>query len=93
MAIAGNAPIGQVDDAVALLGQAQIVRDHQHGAAKGLVEVAQQLEHLGRRAAVKVARGLVGQQQRRLGHQGAGHGHALLLPARELVGALLRQLL
>ena len=35
-------------------------------------------------ARVEVAGGLVGEQERRLGHQGAGDGHALLLAAGEL---------
>ena len=35
---------------------------------------------------VEVAGGLVGEDQRRLDHQGAGDGHALHLAARQLVG-------
>ncbi len=34
--------------------------------------------------AVEVAGGLVGEDERRVRDEGAGHGHALLLPAREL---------
>src|SRR6185503_498461 len=40
--------------------------------------------------AVEVARGLVGQDQLRITDDRTCHGHALLLPTRELVGLVLR---
>src|SRR5262249_15007624 len=41
---------------------------------------------------VEIARGLVGQEQRRPPRDGAGHGYALLLAARELDGVVVRAL-
>ena len=49
------------------------------------IELLQQREDLEARARVEVARGLVGEEQRRVGHQRARDGDALLLAARELV--------
>jgi len=41
-----------------------------------------------RRLPIQVGRGLIGQHEGRLGHQGAGNRHALLLPTGELVREL-----
>src|SRR5205814_6058268 len=49
-----------------------------------LVQPLQQREHFGRRLRVEIARGLVGEQQRRVGDDRARDRDALLLPAREL---------
>src|SRR5205814_6522248 len=49
-----------------------------------LVQPLQQREHFGRRLRVEIARGLVGEQQRRVGDDGACDRNPLLLPAREL---------
>jgi hypothetical protein len=52
------------------------------------VHAAHQREHLVGRGGVEVAGGLVGQHQRRLQHQRAGDGHALLHAARQLARPL-----
>ena len=49
------------------------------------IETLEEREHLEAGARVEVARGLVGEEERRIGDEGAGDGHALLLSARELV--------
>ncbi len=69
---------------VGALGGAGVVGDHHDGLAVLLVERRQQVEDLVAGLAVEVAGGLVGQQQRRVGDDGAGDADALLLAAREL---------
>jgi hypothetical protein len=64
------------------------VRDHHDGLAQLAVQLVQQVQHLFAGGAVEVAGGLVGDDQRRVGHQGAGDGHALLLAAGQLVGVV-----
>src|SRR5690606_16111915 len=48
-------------------------------------ELGEQLHHLVAVGGVEVARRLVGEDERRRGHDGAGDRDALLLPARELL--------
>ena len=57
--------------------------DHHKSRALIAGQFHHQSKHLGGRAAVEVAGGLVGQDTRRLGHQGAGDRHTLALAARE----------
>ena len=64
-------------------GHVGIVGDEQDRPAAGM-QVAQDGHHLGTAGAVEVAGRLVGQEQGRLGDQGAGDGDALLLPAGQL---------
>ena len=54
-----------------------------------LVDLAEQLVDGVGVHGVQVAGRLVGQHERRAVHERAGDGHALLLPAGELVGVLL----
>ena len=51
----------------------------------GLVETLEERHDLDARLGVEVARGLVGQEDRRVVHERARDGHALTLPAGELV--------
>ena len=67
-----------------------VVGDHQDGLAEALVQVAQNLQHGFRILGVQVAGGLVGQQDGRVVHDGAGDGDALLLAAGERVGLVVQ---
>ena len=60
----------------------------QHRGAP-LIQVAEQAEQLPGQFGVQVAGGLVGQQQRRHAHDGAGDAHALLLARRQRFRTLL----
>ena len=65
------------------------MRDHGDGDAL-VVERLEGGHDFDARAAVEVARRLVGQEQRGIVDERAGDGHALLLAARELVGMMVR---
>ena len=67
---------------------ARVVRHHADGGA-GLVQLLEQIHHRLAVLRIQVARGLVGQQNRRLAAHRARHGDALLLAARELAGQVL----
>ena len=69
-------------------GVARIVRHHADRGAL-LVQVAQQVHDRLAVVRVQVAGGLVGEQDRRVPSQPAGHRHALLLTAGELRGVVL----
>jgi hypothetical protein len=56
------------------------------------VELAQQRQDLGARARVEVAGRLVGEDDRRPGDHRASDRHALALPARELLGAVVQSM-
>jgi hypothetical protein len=57
------------------------VRDHQHGLAEFLHEAMDQLHDFVGAFAVEIAGGLVAKEERGVGDDGAGDGHALLLSA------------
>src|SRR5260370_3407834 len=61
------------------------VGDHHDRPTLG-VELAEKFHDFETRFGVEVPGWFIGQQNRRVGHQRAGDGDALLLPARELVG-------
>src|SRR5215216_4720720 len=84
-----HAAVAQGDPAAEPGRDPGVVGDHDHRDPAVGVEAGQQLQHLVARARVEVAGGLVGQQHGRLGDQGPGNGHALLLAARELGGPVL----
>ena len=65
-------------------GDVCIVRDEDDGEA-GAVELREERHDLGARRAVERAGRLVGEQQHRIVHEGAGDRDALLLPAGELL--------
>src|SRR6476659_5514740 len=67
-----------------------IVGDEDQRLALGLVQFSKQPKHLLAGAGIEVARGLVGQHDLGLGQQGARDRSALLFPARELGGQVMR---
>src|SRR5439155_1434644 len=69
----------------------RVVGHQDHGQMPLLVEAPQQVEDRLPRLRVEVARRLVGQEEPRLGHEGARDGDALLLAARELGGPAARR--
>ncbi len=81
--------MGELDAAVGLPGDIRVVRDHQDGVAR-VVQLAEDLEHNRFIRFVKVAGGLVGENQLRLIDESARDGHALLFAARKL-GREMRQ--
>ena len=81
--VAPDAAVAHFDDALRVDGDVRLVRDEDDRDAL-LVQLLEERHHFDRRARVEVAGRLVGQDQRRLGHERAGDGHALLLAAGEL---------
>jgi hypothetical protein len=69
---------------VRLLGHQRIVRDHQHRFSVLLHQPFDQVHHFIGAPAVQIAGGLVAEQERGVGDDGAGNGHTLFLSAREL---------
>ena len=81
--VVGHHAIHEMHDAPGIRRHVGFVRDHQHGDAVVHVEAPQQVHDLAAALGVEVAGGLVGQQHGRLGDDGAGDRHALLLSARQ----------
>ena len=75
-------PVHDLDLALRHGGDREIVRDDDDRVALA-VEVHEELEHLVARLLVERARGLVGEQQRRLVGERTRDRHALALPARK----------
>ena len=73
-----------VDDAVGGASDARVVGDDDHRLPALPVEAPEEGHDLGRSGRVEVAGRLVGQQQRRLVHEGSRERDPLLLAAREL---------
>ena len=84
--LVGDAAVGEEDDAVAVARRGRVVGDHDHGLAELVDRAAEELEGLGRGAAVEVAGGFVGEDDLGVAREGSGDGDALLLPAGELAG-------
>ena len=82
----GRRKVGsQLDNLVGELCDALVVRGHyDHPAGTG--QVPQQPQDSFDLDVVQVGRGLIGQYQRRIMHQGARDGRPLLLPTRHLGG-------
>jgi hypothetical protein len=74
------------DDAVGQLGQRALVRDQHHRHAALAIERAHGGHDVERGLGVEIAGRLIGQHDRRIVHQRARDGYALLLAAGELVG-------
>ena len=68
-----------------------VVRDHQHGLVVLAHQLLDQRHDFVGALAVEVAGGLVAEQKRGIGDDGAGNGHALLLSAGELAGKMARR--
>src|SRR5436190_12538763 len=84
-AIAADETVAECDDARRVLGNVGLVR-HEHDADAALdVQLLKDAHHLDAGARIEVAGRLVGEQQRRVVHERARDGDALLLPARELI--------
>jgi hypothetical protein len=66
----------------------RVVGDHHDGLAKVAIELLQKLQHVTGTDGVKIAGGLVGEDQIRIGHDRAGNGDALFLPAGQLSGKM-----
>src|SRR5712692_10451264 len=82
--IATQLAVAKLEGALGIRRDVQFMCDQHHRQPFLLVQALQDVHDLDGRAAVQVAGGLVGQQERRLVHQGARDGHALLLPPGEL---------
>src|ERR1700730_14337520 len=67
-----------------VLRRSRIVRDHDDRLFEFFVQTLQQIERLLRVARIEVTGGFVGDDDARVGDDGAGDGHALLLTAGEL---------
>ncbi len=83
--VVGDLAVAQAHDPFDVGGDIVLVGDHDHRATLG-VELAEDLEDLFGGHAVEVAGGLVGQDERRVGHDRSGHRHPLLLASRQLRG-------
>ena len=88
--IAEDAAVGEPDDARGVFEQALIVGGEDEGEAEGTVQIAHQVDQLGCVARVEVRGGLIGEDQRRAMHDGAGDGNALTFAAGEEIGAMVR---
>src|SRR5262245_35666696 len=82
--VALDLAVADVDRPVRVLGDVALVGDDDDGVAV-LVKLLEQPHDLLARGRVQVPRGLVGEQDRGAHDQGAGDGHALALPAGQLV--------
>jgi len=80
--VALDAAVDEADRATRVGCHVGLVRDHQHGDAALLVQVAQQVHDLTAALRVEVAGRLVGQQDGGPGRDRTRDGRALLLAAR-----------
>ena len=81
-----------VDDAVGVLGDRRIVRNHDQRVVVALGHLLDEAENFLARAAVQVARRFVGKDDLRVGNERARNAHALLLAAAHLGGAVVHVL-
>ena len=81
--IPDDVAVAHLDDAPGIARNVGLVGHDQHGDAL-VVELLEESHDLDRCSAIEIAGGLVGQEQRWLGHECAGDGDTLLLTAREL---------
>jgi hypothetical protein len=83
-AVANNPSRLQCNDAPGLLGQVPVVGHEHQGRSHRCVELEDQAYDVVRRFRVKIARGLVREENFRPVHKGARYGNALLLAAGKL---------
>ena len=83
-----NFTVEEIDDAVGVAGIALGVGHHDDGGAF-LVEVGEQVHHLLAVLGIQVTCGFVSKDEFRVGDNGAGDSHTLLLTARELLREVL----
>ena len=76
-------PVANPDHPLGVAGDVRLVGDEHHGAPGG-VQVGEDRHHVLARVGVQVAGRLVGEDQRRVGDDGPGDRHPLLLAARHL---------
>ena len=86
----GEPPVADVHHAVGMGSHVGLVRDEHDGLAR-VAQALERGEHHVARGGVEVARGLVGQDEGRVVHEGPRDGDALLLAAGELVAAMVVQ--
>ena len=79
-------PLLEVQDAGRAFRRVRIVRHHDDRLLVLAIQALQQRQHFRARLRVEVARRLVREQERRIGHDRARDRHALLLSARQLPG-------
>ena len=84
----GDAAVGEIDRAVAALGERKIMGDEEKGGAGPLLQREQEVHDVGAGGLVEIAGRLVGKDEGRLWRERPGHGHALLLAAGELAGEM-----
>ena len=73
--------VAQAYDAPGVAGGFRIVGDHNDRSAAG-IELTEESHDLSARRRVEIAGRFVGQEDRRVVHEGSGNRDALLLPAR-----------
>ena len=80
----------QMESAASDRSRIGIVRDHQERHAKFPIQPPEQSKNLLRGIGIEVAGGFVGDHDLRMGNDGSPDADALLLPARELSGIVVR---
>ena len=85
-------PLIQIARRSRALGGARIVGDHQNGFVEFAVEPVHEFQYFLSRGFVEIAGGFVGNQDRRIGGDGAGDGNSLLLAAGELARLVMHAL-
>src|SRR5215470_10777929 len=93
MSVCGSAvhdlAIAHMKDSMAVRGGLRIMRDHHNCLPEILIELAQKRKNILGAFRVEISGGLVGEDDLRLGDDGARDGHALLLPAGKLRGEVM----
>ncbi len=75
--------LAEAEDALAACGEGAVMGDQQQGRALLPVEAEEQVAYPAAGLAIEVAGRLVGEQQRRPGHEGTSDGDTLLLASGE----------
>lgn len=83
-----DATVVQANDAINIIVGEGVVRRHQHGDVALFHDRTKERQNAVRRFGVEIAGRFVGDEQTRASSQRPGNRHALLLPARQFVGAV-----